>query len=72
MLLGSAVGWVVAGIGGWVVAVVVEIRLLLLWVGCYGGWWVVEVGLWWWWWWLLFLYVDFWVLIFGCIFLGLP
>ena len=29
--------WVVARIGGWVVAVVVEIRLLLLWVDRYGG-----------------------------------
>lgn len=29
--------WVVTGIDGWVVAVVVEIGLSLLWVACYGG-----------------------------------
>ena len=49
--------WVVARIGGWVVAVVVEIRLLLLWVDRYGGFVVVVVfffflslksKLWWW------------------------
>ena len=44
LLLGSVASWIVARIGSWVVAVVVEIKLLLLWVDWYGGLWLlVEV-----------------------------